>query len=218
PDRRPRPRLDHVVLELELKLPGDHEVDLLLLGVTVAVGSFAARVLRHAPVGQPDRLALQATREHPHLAGAVAEAVVDLFERRHRVAGHIRLLSGVGRVVGTSIGDLSEGMRKRLIIAACILGSTIVFVDSTVVTVALPAIQRDIGGGLALQQWVADAYLLTLGSLILIGGSLGDLFGQRPIFVIGLVSVAVTSILCAAALDQGSLIPAPAAPTLPGPP
>ena len=51
-------------------------------------------------------------------------------------------------------------MRKRLTLAACILGSTIVFIDSTVVTVALPAIEKDIGGGLALQQWVADAYLL----------------------------------------------------------
>ncbi len=62
-------------------------------------------------------------------------------------------------------------------LVACILGSVIVFVDSTVVNVALPAIQRDLGGGLALQQWVVDAYLLTLGSLLLVGGSLGDLFG-----------------------------------------
>ena len=59
------------------------------------------------------------------------------------------------------------------------------FVDSTVVNVALPAIQDDLGGGLALQQWVVDAYLLTLGSLILVGGSLGDLFGDRRVFLIG---------------------------------
>src|SRR6516165_3580715 len=109
-------------------------------------------------------------------------------------------------MVRTSIGDLSEGMRKRLTLAACILGSTIVFIDSSVVTVALPAMERDLGGGLALQQWVADAYLLTLGSLILIGGSLGDLFGQRRIFVIGVISFAVTSVLCAVAWDEGSLI------------
>ena len=97
-------------------------------------------------------------------------------------------------------------MRKRLTLAACILGSTIVFVDSTVVNVALPAIQSDLGGGLALQQWVVDAYLLTLGSLILVGGSLGDLFGEKRIFVIGVVAFAVTSLLCAVAWDEGSLI------------
>jgi EmrB/QacA subfamily drug resistance transporter len=102
-------------------------------------------------------------------------------------------------------------MRKRLTLAACILGSTIVFIDSSVVTVALPAMERDLGGGLALQQWVADAYLLTLGSLILIGGSLGDLFGQRRIFVIGVIAFAVTSVLCAVAWDEGSLIAARAA-------
>ncbi len=73
---------------------------------------------------------------------------------------------------------LGESARKRLILVACILGSTIVFVDGTVVNVALPAIQRDLGGGLTLQQWVVDAYLLTLGSLILLGGSLGDLLAS----------------------------------------
>ena len=97
-------------------------------------------------------------------------------------------------------------MRKRLTLVACILGSTIVFVDSTVVNVALPAIQRDLGGGLALQQWVVDAYLLTLGSLILVGGSLGDLFGGRRVFVIGVVAFGVTSVLCALAWDGPSLI------------
>jgi len=113
--------------------------------------------------------------------------------------------------VTTSIGDLSEATRKRLTLAACILGSTMVFVDASVVTVALPAMARDLGGGLALQQWVADAYLLTLGSLILVGGSLGDLFGQKRIFVIGVVSFALTSVLCAIAWDEPSLIVARAA-------
>src|SRR5215469_5826936 len=97
-------------------------------------------------------------------------------------------------------------MRKRLTLAACILGSSIVFVDSTVVNVALPAIERDLGGGLALQQWVVDAYLLTLGSLILVGGSLGDLFGERRIFLIGVASFGVTSLLCALAPDGTTLI------------
>ncbi|HEY3183920.1 MAG TPA: MFS transporter [Gaiellaceae bacterium] len=86
------------------------------------------------------------------------------------------------------------------------LGSTIVFVDSTVVNVALPAIKRDLGGGLALQQWVVDAYLLTLGSLILVGGSLGDLFGERRVFSIGVAAFGVTSLLCAVAPDGNLLI------------
>ena len=89
---------------------------------------------------------------------------------------------------------------------ACILGSIVVFVDSSVVNVALPAIQRDLGGGLALQQWVVDAYLLTLGSLILVGGSLGDLFGPRRLFMIGIAAFGVTSVLCAAAPDGTVLI------------
>ena len=60
--------------------------------------------------------------------------------------------------------------------------------------VALPAIQRDLGGGLALQQWVVDAYLLTLGSLLLVGGSLGDLFGARRLFLLGIVGFGITSV------------------------
>jgi EmrB/QacA subfamily drug resistance transporter len=92
------------------------------------------------------------------------------------------------------------------VLVACILGSVIVFVDSTVVNVALPAMQRDLGGGLALQQWVVDAYLLTLGSLLLVGGSLGDLFGARRLFLIGIVAFGITSIGCAAAPDGTTLI------------
>ena len=89
---------------------------------------------------------------------------------------------------------------------ACILGSIVVFVDSSVVNVALPAIQRELGGGFALQQWVVDAYLLTLGSLVLVGGSLGDLFGPRRLFLIGIAAFGVTSLLCAVAPDGTVLI------------
>jgi EmrB/QacA subfamily drug resistance transporter len=76
------------------------------------------------------------------------------------------------------------------------------------VNVALPAIQRDLGGGLALQQWVVDAYLLTLGSLLLVGGSLGDLFGARRLFLLGIVTFGVMSAACAAAPDGNALIAA----------
>src|SRR5947208_16168684 len=92
-----------------------------------------------------------------------------------------------------------ERSRKRLTLVACILGSGIALLDGTVVNVALPTIQRSLGGGLAAQQWVANAYLLTLGSLILIGGSLGDLFGERRVFALGVVGFGATSLLCAVA-------------------
>jgi EmrB/QacA subfamily drug resistance transporter len=111
-------------------------------------------------------------------------------------------------LVSASIEHLQSASRNRLVLLACILGSVIVFVDSTVVNVALPALQRDLGGGLALQQWVVDAYLLTLGSLLLVGGSLGDLFGARRVFLIGIVSFGVMSVACAAAPDGTTLIAA----------
>ena len=65
------------------------------------------------------------------------------------------------------------------------MGTTVVTVDSTVVNVALPAIRDDLGGGFAGQQWTANAYLVTLASLILVGGSLGDIFGERRVFSLG---------------------------------
>jgi EmrB/QacA subfamily drug resistance transporter len=89
--------------------------------------------------------------------------------------------------------------RKRLVLIAAILGTTVVTVDSTVVNVALPAIADDLGGGLAGQQWTSNAYLVTLGSLLLIGGSLGDLFGERRMFALGVAGFGVTSLFCAVA-------------------
>lgn len=89
--------------------------------------------------------------------------------------------------------------QKRLVLVAAILGTAVVTVDSTVVNVALPAIEDDLGGGLAGQQWTSNAYLVTLGSLLLIGGSLGDLFGERRVFALGVAGFGVTSIFCALA-------------------
>jgi EmrB/QacA subfamily drug resistance transporter len=89
--------------------------------------------------------------------------------------------------------------RKRLVLVAAILGTTVVTLDSTVVNVALPAIADDLGGGLAGQQWTSNAYLVTLGSLLLIGGSLGDIFGERRVFALGVSLFGVTSLLCAVA-------------------
>jgi EmrB/QacA subfamily drug resistance transporter len=88
---------------------------------------------------------------------------------------------------------------KRLVLVAAILGTTVVTVDSTVVNVALPAIADDLGGGLAGQQWTSNAYLLTLSSLLLVAGSLGDLFGARRVFALGVAGFGVTSVFCAIA-------------------
>jgi len=89
--------------------------------------------------------------------------------------------------------------QQRLTLIATILGSTIVFLDSTVVNVALPAIADGLDAGLAGQQWVVESYMLTLVALLLVGGGLGDQFGRRRVFVIGLIAFGVTSVLCALA-------------------
>jgi EmrB/QacA subfamily drug resistance transporter len=101
---------------------------------------------------------------------------------------------------------LSDASRNRWTVIATILGSTVVFLDATVVNVALPALSDDLGVGLADQQWVVEAYLLALVSLLLVGGSLGDQFGRRRIFILGLGLFGATSILCAIAPSSAVLI------------
>ena len=83
---------------------------------------------------------------------------------------------------------------KRLTLVACVLGSSIALLDATVVNVALPAITRDLHGGLSTQQWIVDAYALTLGSLILVGGSLGDVLGEKRVFAVGVAGFGITSL------------------------
>jgi EmrB/QacA subfamily drug resistance transporter len=96
--------------------------------------------------------------------------------------------------------------RQLLTLVATILGSTVVFLDGTVVNVALPAISDDLNAGLAGQQWVVEAYLLTMVSLLLVGGSLGDQFGRRRMFVAGLLGFGATSALCALAPSDEFLV------------
>jgi len=95
--------------------------------------------------------------------------------------------------------QISPDTRKRLSLLAAIMGSFVALLDSTVVNVALPAIEQDLGGGLAGQQWVVNAYLLVLGSLILVGGRLGDVFGERKVFSLGVAGFGLSSLLCALA-------------------
>jgi EmrB/QacA subfamily drug resistance transporter len=96
----------------------------------------------------------------------------------------------------------------RWVIAATVLGSGIAFLDGTVVNVALPAIGRDLDSELAGLQWTVDGYLLTLSALLLLGGSLGDLYGRRRMFVAGLVAFTAASALCGLAPSMGALVAA----------
>jgi EmrB/QacA subfamily drug resistance transporter len=107
---------------------------------------------------------------------------------------------------GERMGAPIDARTKRLTLIACIMGSGIVLLDGTVVNVALPTIQRALGGGLAAQQWVVNGYLLTLSSLILIGGSLGDLFGERRVFALGVSSFGLASLACALSPTIGVLV------------
>ncbi len=95
---------------------------------------------------------------------------------------------------------------QRFTLIAAILGSTVVFLDSTIVNVALPAIADDLDAGLAGQQWVVEAYMLALVSLLLVGGALGDQKGRRLMFVAGLAGFGVTSVLCAIAPTDEVLV------------
>ncbi len=83
---------------------------------------------------------------------------------------------------------------EKLILALAVLASFVAFLDGSVVNVALPAISADIGGGLVLQQWVIDAYLITLGALILVAGSISDVFGRKRVVRYGLIGFAISSV------------------------
>jgi EmrB/QacA subfamily drug resistance transporter len=93
-----------------------------------------------------------------------------------------------------------------MVLAIAVLASFVAFLDGTVVNVALPAILDELGGGLATQQWTVDAYLITLGSLILVAGSLSDAFGRIRILRIGLLLFGIASLAIAAAPDPLFLI------------
>jgi EmrB/QacA subfamily drug resistance transporter len=94
----------------------------------------------------------------------------------------------------------------RFVLPATILGSSMGFIDASVVNVALPAMERSLGASLGTLQWVMNGYLLTLASLILIGGSAGDRYGRRRVFVIGLIGFVVASLACGLATNANWLI------------
>ena len=94
----------------------------------------------------------------------------------------------------------------RWVLLAAVLGSAVVALDATVVNVALPAIGRELHAGVTGLQWTLDSYLVTLASLILVGGSLGDHLGRRRVFVLGLASFAAASLVSGAAPNLTLLI------------
>ena len=111
---------------------------------------------------------------------------------------------------GTSPNREHVGMdeaRGRWVLLAASLGSGLAMLDATVVNIALPRIGTDLGAGFAGLQWTINGYTLTLASFILLGGSLGDRFGRRRVFVIGTVWFALASLLCGLAPNIGLLVP-----------
>src|SRR5262245_36760515 len=98
--------------------------------------------------------------------------------------------------------------RARWVLLATVLGSGLTFLDATVVNIALPTIGTELAASVAGLQWVVNAYTLTLASLILLGGSLGDRFGRRMIFVLGILWFAAASLLCSVAPTSEALVAA----------
>jgi len=95
---------------------------------------------------------------------------------------------------------------QRLVLAIAILATFVSFLDGTIVNVALPAIRRELGGGLEAQQWIVDAYLITLGSLILVAGSVSDVYGRITVMRVGLIAFGVASLAIAVSPNVEFLI------------
>ena len=94
----------------------------------------------------------------------------------------------------------------RWLLAAAVIGSGMTYLDGTVVTVALPVMQRDLGATFLSMQWVISAYALFLSALLLVGGALGDNWGLRRVYVIGIALFAIASLLCGIARNAEELI------------
>src|SRR5437764_4679890 len=118
-------------------------------------------------------------------------------------------VASVGVAETPEAGGLAyKSSAGRWVLAVAVLGSGMAFLDGTVVNVALPDLGRDLNASTAALQWVLNGYLLTLASLILLGGSLGDRYGRRRVFVAGVNLFTVASLLCAIAPSSGLLIAA----------
>ena len=108
----------------------------------------------------------------------------------------------------TAPSDAAARAVRRWTLVSAVLGSSMAFMDGTVVNVALPAIQRSLGASGADAQWLIEAYALFLAALLLVGGALGDRYGRKRVFLVGVVVFTATSAACAAAPGTGQLIAA----------
>jgi EmrB/QacA subfamily drug resistance transporter len=105
-----------------------------------------------------------------------------------------------------STTDLHDPRVRSRMLAAAVLASFVSFLDGSITNIALPAIARDLGGGVVTQEWVVDGYLLTVSAFILLSGAVSDAFGRLRVLRIALVAFAATSVLCAVAPTAGVLI------------
>ena len=124
------------------------------------------------------------------------------------MSGHPREGLGLlGPARDVSIPDGPAGRQRRVVVLLiCSSSLFMAYLDSTILTVALPTLQADLHASLAGLQWVADAYLLVLASLLLLSGSMADRFGRRRLFIAGLLGFSLGSLLCSLAPDTGSLV------------
>src|SRR5687768_12438868 len=99
-----------------------------------------------------------------------------------------------------------DSLRGRWVVAVTVLGSAVAMLEATVVNVALPEIGRDLAAGVAGLQWTLNGYMLTLAALILLGGSLGDRYGRRRMFELGVAWFTIASALCALAPNVEVLV------------
>ena len=113
--------------------------------------------------------------------------------------------AGVIRATPAAPAALSR-RRKQLTLAATILGSSMAFIDGSVVNIALPAIQQALHADAAATQWIVNAYLLLLGALVLVGGSAADRYGRRKVFLVGIALFTAASIACGLSPDVTVLI------------
>ena len=111
-------------------------------------------------------------------------------------------------LLARSVGGVANCTKRQQpwVLTAAVLGSTMAYVDESVVNVALPAMEKDLSASLAAMQWVVNAYTLSLAALLLTGGAAGDQYGRRKIFAIGIAIFAVTSLGCGLASNAAMLI------------
>src|SRR5437773_2067706 len=106
------------------------------------------------------------------------------------------------------MSQLIEGKARWWALYVLCMGALMIVLDSTIVTVALPSIRASLGFSETSLAWVMNAYLLTFGGCLLLGGRLGDLFGHRKLFLLGLVLFTLASLACGIAMSQWLLVTA----------